>query len=116
MGYNKNRKMKKVIIAGLCFLFLSGCYSVKMSTPYDSKVELASKTDMLPFKENKTNWFFLYGIIPLSGNKVETTIRENGLTKVRLQTKIRVADFFISLFPSIILISTNTTVIEGARE
>ena len=110
------KRFKLITVLILLVAFLSSCYSVKISGPYDKKVELASKTDNLPYKERKTNWYFLFGLVPLSADKAEKTIVENGLTKVRVQTKVRFIDFIISEFTGIITIVTNTTIIEGARE
>ena len=97
----------------LVVVMMSSCYSVKIIAPYDQKTELASKTEQLPFKEEQKNWYILWGLVPLSHNSPDRIIKENGLTKVRVETKMTFLDILISAIGSYVSIVANTTVIEG---
>lgn len=108
--------MKPIVKTTLSFiviLMLSSCYSVKVVAPFDQKVELASKTELLPFKDQQKNWYVLWGLVPISHNSPDRLIKENGLTKVRIETKMSFLDILISAIGSYVSIVTNTTVVEG---
>lgn len=102
-----------LLLTVLLTVLLYGCFSVRVVAPHDQKIELASKADQLGFKEKQRNWYFLWGLVPINENATDKKIKENGLTKVRIETKRTFVDMLISFFLSEISIATTTTIIEG---
>ena len=115
--------MRKSAIILLCLmsftLLLSSCYSTKIAAPAGQEVRLASRTDILPIKKTKLNWYALFGLVPFTNNKVEEVIRDNSLTTVRVTTKQTFLNILINtlcnglFFPTTIV--SNTVVIEGSK-
>jgi len=81
--------------------------------PHDQKVELATKAEQLGFKETQKNWYFLWGLVPINENSTDKIIKENGLSKVRVETKTTIVDYLISGVLGFVSVVTNTTVVEG---
>jgi len=86
---------------------------VRVVAPHDQKVELATKADQLGFKEKQRNWYFLWGLVSINENVTDKKIKENGLNKVRIETKRTFVDGVITFLLSPISIATSTTIIEG---
>jgi hypothetical protein len=98
--------------AVVCFL-AAGCYSVKLSALPDADVKLLPETKSTTFKKSVKTWYLLGGLVPLSSkDKVGKVIKDNNLTEVRLETKMKFFDFLITGVTWYIL-GRYTTVIEG---
>lgn len=108
--------MKKILICCLVALSLTSCYSTRVFAPYDQHIQIASKEDQLPFKETTTQWYAIWGIVPAGRNSTDKIIKENGLTKVRIETKMRFVDILISAVTGLASFVTFTTIVEGERE
>jgi hypothetical protein len=102
------------ILASVC---LSSCFSVKMVAPANTEVTLASAYEPLPIKHKVTNWYALFGSVPVSKNtKTDKIIEEMQLTTVRMETKVTFGNYIINALLNAIIpttIVTNTTIIEG---
>lgn len=113
--------MKKLFYSfSLCLLTaicLSSCFSVKMVAPANSNVTVASAYEPLPVKHKVTNWYALFGSVPVSKNsKTDRIIEEMQLSKVRMETKVSFGNYLINILLNAVLpttIVTNTTIIEG---
>ena len=96
---------------------LSSCYSVKIAAPTNNKVTLATAYEPLPIKQRVTNWYFLFGSVPISRNyKTDNIISEMNLGKVRIETKMTFGNFLLNAVLNGILpttVVTSTTIIEG---
>lgn len=104
-----------ILIVVLLFTILlnNSCHTTRILAPYDQKVELATKSDQLGFKETQRNWYFLWGLVPFNDPTTEKVVKDNGLTKIRVTTKFTPVDYLISIALGSISIVTNTTVVEG---
>jgi len=105
--------MKNLVVVLAASAFLSSCYSVNVVAPPGQDVTLASKSDNLTFKESQRQWFVLFGLVPVNKNNTENIIKENNLTKVRVETKMTFLDVVISAFTSIASFVTTSTIVEG---
>jgi hypothetical protein len=96
---------------------LSSCFSVKMVAPANSDVKLAGPYEPLPIKHKVTNWYALFGSVPVTKNsKTDGIIAEMQLSKVRMETKTTFGNYIINILLNAFLpttIVTNTTIIEG---
>lgn len=110
------QKLKSVLALLLLVCLLTSCYTVQLSAPYKSSIQLASSTDNLPFKTKHKCWYFMYGAIPINKNVTANSIRNNGLKTVRIETKFTASDFLINFLVGMFGFSTNTVVIEGSTE
>ncbi|MCS7228163.1 MAG: hypothetical protein NZ839_04290 [Endomicrobia bacterium] len=112
--------MKKLIIL-LCLIslcLLSSCYTVRVLSDTDRPITLASKTDVLPFKETYRVWYALWGLVPISDNTTNKILRETKIRKVRVTAKMTIVDYLISLVLNAIIpttIATWTIEVEGAE-
>jgi len=99
--------------AAVCLVSV-GCYSIKMSAPYNEDVKLIPPAKSVAFKGSIKSWYVLWGLVPISNaaDGVSKTIKENNLTEVRLESK---ATFLDGLVTTILfgLVGSYTTVIEG---
>ena len=109
--------MKRLSILLLSFtIFMVSCYPVKIAAPYGQKTTLATKSENLPFREKQKNWYILWGLVPISHNGPDRIIGENGLKKVRVETKMNFGDFLIAGILGGVSVVTTTTIIEGSSE
>lgn len=110
-------QFRSLAICIVLSLLLSSCFSVKMVAPANSQVTLASAYEPLPIKQKVTNWYALFGSVPISKNsKTDRIIDEMQLTKVRMETKVTFANYLLNGLLNLILpttVVTNTTIIEG---
>lgn len=108
--------MKNSIILACLAILLSSCYSAHIVAPYNQDVALVDKLTPLPMKEQKRNWYALWGLVPISRAETDEMIRNNGFKRVRVETKINVVDYLLFLVLSPFSVVTSTTVVEGDRE
>lgn len=115
------KKSFKIIVLTLAVaISLSSCYSVKIAAPANNEITLATAYEPLPIKHRVTNWYFLFGSVPISKNtKTDNIISEMNLGKVRIETKMTFGNFLLNAVLNGILpttVVTNTTIIEGEQK
>lgn len=108
--------MKNSILLACLAVLLSSCYSVHIVGPYNQDVALVDKLTPLPMKEQKRNWYALWGLVPISKAETDEIIRDNGFKRVRVETKINIVDYALFLVLGPLSVVTSTTVVEGDRE
>ena len=94
-------------------VLLSSCYVSKyVAPPSDSKVTLAKETDQLSFKKKVKLFYLVFGLVPLTEDKIENTIAKYNLTSVRFTHKTAFEDGLVTgiLYG---LFGMNTVIIEG---
>jgi hypothetical protein len=115
--------MKKIcsgiVVVIILNIGLSGCYSVKIAAPANSSITLANAYEPLPFSQRFTNWYALFGAVPISKNKTQLAIETMKLNKVRVETRLSFGNMLLNSLLNIILpttIVTNTIIVEGDIE
>ncbi|KPK19711.1 MAG: hypothetical protein AMK69_23945 [Nitrospira bacterium SG8_3] len=97
---------RKMAIWSLLFIFVvsfTGCYTIKVG----GNAQLASSDQEGNLVTSKRYWYALYGLIPLGDNSTDNHIPASA-TKVRVETKYTILDFFINIFTGWITIYTFT--------
>jgi len=102
------------VVAALCFVMV-GCYSVNVCAPAGANVSLAPDGKSMAFKKEIRAWYVLWGLVPIIGAEdgVQTLIKDNSLTDVRVETKTTVVDWLISAFLGSVTVGSRTIVVEG---
>jgi hypothetical protein len=109
------KKLQFITVLLCAALLCGGCYSVKIQAGGGSdRPALASQGEVLPYKDNKKNWYILWGLVPVGNHSTAGRIQEAGLKTVRVETKMKFGDVLISLILAPLTIGCNTTTIEGA--
>jgi hypothetical protein len=112
-------KKSTVLLTIAISLFLSSCYSVKIAAPIDRNIRLATPDEPLLIQQKVTNWYALFGAIPISKKNPDYFIRTLDLEKVRVTTKITVGNVLLDILLNGMLffipttVVTTTTLIEG---
>ena len=104
--------MKKITTI-LLALSLSGCFTIKYTTPAHSPAVLVSESQNLPFKAQKRVWYLFYGLVPLGDNSTADLIGQHDLKQVRLKTQVTVTDFILGAFTGLLTIYPMTITVEG---
>jgi hypothetical protein len=104
--------MKPVLCLALISLVLVSCGVVLIQAPPDRDIKLLADADAATYKTSIKNWYFLWGLIPLSNTSTEEIIQNKGLKNIRAKTYYSFVDFIVECFTGGI-VWTNTTSIEG---
>jgi len=111
----KHKKISTITCGLILSVLLSSCYVQKMIAPLESKVALADEMEQLPVKVKYTQWYILWGLVPLSNDKTDDKIQKYKLTKVRVTTKQSFLDGFCYWVWGG-LIAPQTVILEGISE
>ena len=109
------KTLKNGTLILLLLIVLQSCYTVQVVAPMKSDVKLANRGETLPIKETYKVWYVVWGAVPITKNKTDKMIEENGFTKVRITTKKTFLDIVISYFLGAFTIGTNTVIVEGEQ-
>ncbi len=107
--------MKRIVLAAvLASIVLSvfGCATVMISAPPSSNVKLLGEIEPAPSKVTIKNWYFLFGLVPISNNATSDVIAKYQFKDVRVKTYMGPVDWIIS-YLTYGIIYTNTVDIEG---
>ncbi len=107
--------MKRVLLTvALAAIMLSAlsCATVLVTAPPGSNVKLLEEISPAPSRIQYKNWYFLFGLVPITDNSTADIIAKHQFKEVRVKTYQGVLDFVISYVTSGI-IWTNTVEIEG---
>ncbi len=111
------KKLTNLLILATLASCLTSCFSVKLVAPTNKNVTLANAYEPLPVKQRVTNWYALFGSVPVSKNsKTDKIIELLQLEKVRIETKVSFGNYLLNVLLNIFIpttVVTNTTIIEG---
>ena len=105
------RILLTVVLAAIMLSALS-CATVMVTAPPSSDVRLLAEIAPAPSKITYKNWYFLWGLVPLSNNNTADVIAKHQFKEVRVKTYTGIIDWIISYVTSGI-VWTNTVEIEG---
>ncbi len=104
------RKLAMVAFGAWTAAVMSGCAAVTVEAPAGAPVQLATPGKNLTRMESFKKWYFLWGLLPASDTSTAQDIRECGFKVVRVETKMGVDDFLMSLLGAVPLIPCSRTV------
>lgn len=105
------RVLLTVVVAAVMLSALN-CATVLVTAPPGSNVKMLEEIAPAPSKIMYKNWYFLWGLVPITSNSTADVIAKHQFKEVRVKTYTGVLDWIISYVTSGI-IWTNTVEIEG---
>lgn len=109
----KNLKFLGIVLFAILF---TDCTTQRIIAPPNSEVKLASAAESLSFRQKQTDWYVIWGLVPISRCSSDKIIEENNLKTARVTSKFTPLDFLISLFTGAFTITTRTQIIEGSTQ
>jgi len=106
------RRVLLIVVLAAIALSALGCATVLVTSPPNSDVKLLGEIAPAPSKIEYKNWYFLWGLVPITSNNTADVIAKHQFKEVRVKTYTGVVDWLISYVTSGI-IWTNTVEIEG---
>jgi hypothetical protein len=114
--YTYVKKAFQIMLVLFCAFMLGSCYNTKILINQADDVKLATPNEQLNMKIKQKNFYLLYGLVPWENNSPADKIKEYGFTKVRIYTRFGLTDFLLTTLGfGGLLMTTNTTVIEGTQ-
>lgn len=112
--------MKKLLVSALLVssLFLNACMNVKVSAPEGKAIKLGrkEKTEILKPTNEKTVYYALWGLVPLTDNSTEDLLEGvSEESKVVIETHFTLKDFWVNLFGSMVTITSQTVSVEEQK-
>jgi len=107
--------MKRVVLtAVLAAMALSAlsCATVMVAAPPNSNVKLLGEIEPAQSKVLLTNWYLLWGLVPISNTSTSDQIAKYQLKDVRVKTYIGPVNWLVNVITNG-LIYMNTVEIEG---
>lgn len=97
-------------------LATSGCYSVKYyveDSPTPVEVTSGAGRFRYHFKEEGRNFFMIYGLLPVWGDKTDTLlskhmVRGSRISNLKVTTQVGVFDFLLSAGVNLVIVATLT--------
>jgi hypothetical protein len=106
------RRVLPIVVLAAIMLSALNCATVLVTAPPGSDVKLLEEIAPAPSRLEYKNWYFLYGLVPISDNSTADIIAKHQFKDVRVKTYQGVVDWLIS-YVTAGLIWTNTVEIEG---
>jgi hypothetical protein len=106
------KRVLPIVVLAAIMLSALNCATVLVTAPPGSNVKLLEEIAPAPSKIMYKNWYFLFGLVPISDNSTADVIAKHQFKEVRVKTYQGPVDWLISYVTSGI-IWTNTVEIEG---
>jgi hypothetical protein len=107
-----NRLLLVAVLAAFCTTLLPSCATVIVAAPPNSNTKLLTELEPAPSKVVVTNWYFLWGLVPVSTISISDLIAKYQLKNIRVKTYIGFLDW-LTIAVTDGIIYTNTIEIEG---
>ena len=104
-----NRVMRILVVAVLS-ASLSGCASVLVEGPAGTPITLVTTGKPTPNSRSFKVWYMFWGMMPLGDTSTAQMIHETGFKNVRVEVKMGIDDFLLSLLGAVPLIPVSRTV------
>ncbi len=102
--------VRKMVAILACISTLSGCASVLVEGPAGDPVKLAPTGRQTTKVKSFKTWYMFWGLMSLGETSTAQMIQETGFKTVRVEVKMGVDDFLMSLLGIVPFIPVSRTV------
>ena len=104
------KRVSRAVMAMVCVSMISGCASVLVEGPAGDPIKLAPTGRVTTKVKSFKTWYMFWGIMALGDTSTAQMIQETGFKSVRVEVKMGVDDFLMSLLGIVPVIPVSRTV------